>query len=147
MTGVHSYLQETLKLKDCLGKMRLKLEKNLKSIKSVAPAAMEISVWETYRVSQEVLALAKAEVFRTKRKFVPGRTIDLKQKKRPVEATTPNQTVAMPTLAPAWKKGYRGPTKNFWCGKLSHFIRNCKFKDVVAAMVLDNSGKDEGLSM
>ena len=75
MTRVYLYLQETLRLRDRLGKTRLELEENLKSIKGMAPAPIEISVWETYWVSQRKLALAKAEV-QTKRKFVPGRTID-----------------------------------------------------------------------
>ena len=44
MTGVYLYLQKTLRLRDHLNKTRLELEKNLKSIKGVAPALIGISV-------------------------------------------------------------------------------------------------------
>ena len=90
MTGVHPYLQETLRLRDRLGKTRLELEENLRSIEGVVPPPVGISVRETYWVSQGELALAKAEVSQTKKKFVPGRTMDSKRRERPVEATTPS---------------------------------------------------------
>ena len=71
ITEVYSYLQETLRLKDHLGKTMLELKKNLKSIKGVALALVGISVWETYWVSQGELAPAKAKVDRTKNKQLP----------------------------------------------------------------------------
>ena len=141
ITGVHPYLQETLRLRDRLGKTRLELKDNLRSIEGMAPALIRISVRETYRVSQGELTPVKTKDLQTKKKFVPGRTTNSKRKKRPVEVTTPSQTVAVSTPAPARKEGSGSPTKCFWCGKLGYFAWNCKFKDAVAAMVLDNSEK------
>ena len=48
MTKIYPYFPETLKLKDRLGKMRLKLEENFRSIKSVALAPVGISICEIY---------------------------------------------------------------------------------------------------
>ena len=112
MTGVHPYLQETLRLRDCLGKTRLELEENLRSIEGVVPPPVGISVWETYWVSQEELDPAKAKI-QTKKKFVPRRTTDSKGKERPVETTTPSQTIAALTPALARKEEFRGLTKCF----------------------------------
>ena len=141
ITGVYLYFQETLRLRDRLGKTRLEFKENPKSIKGVAPALVEISVQKTYRVSQRELAPAKAKVPRTKMKFVPKRTIDSKQREHPVETITSSQIVAVSTSALAQKEESGGPMKCYRCGKLSHFARDCKSKDAVAAMVLDNSGK------
>ena len=90
MIGVYLYLQETLRLRDCLGKTRLELEGNFRSIKGVALAPVGISVWETYRVSQEELVLTKAKISQTKKKFIPGRTMDSERKKRLEEANIPS---------------------------------------------------------
>ena len=62
MTGVYSYFQKILKLRNCLGKTKLKLEENLKSIKDMALAPVEISIWETYKISQRELTLVKTKV-------------------------------------------------------------------------------------
>ena len=44
MTGVYLYFQETLRLRDRLGKIRLKLEENVRSIEGVTLAPVGISV-------------------------------------------------------------------------------------------------------
>ena len=133
-----------MRLKNCLGKTRLEFEKNLRSIEGVVPAPVKISVWEIYRISQRELAPAKAEVPQMKKKFVPGRTTDFKQRERLAEANTPSQTVAALTPAPTQKEKSGGPTKCFRCEKFSHFAQNCKSKNVITAVVPDNSGKDRG---
>ena len=146
MIGVYFYLQKILRLKNCLGKTKLELEKNFKLIESVTPAPVGISVWETYRVSQEELTLTKAKVSWMKKKFVLGCTIDSKWRKCLIQANTPNQTVTALTLVPAWKKRSKSPTKCFQCGKFNYFAQNCKFKDAIATVVPNNLEKSEGQS-
>lgn len=73
---------------------------NLRSIEGVAQPPAGISVKETYKVSQGELTAPKAEVPRTKRKFVPGRTADSKRRERPVEARPASQNQAAITSAP-----------------------------------------------
>ena len=136
-----------MRLRDCLGKTRLELDKNSKLIKGMTPAPVGISVWQDYQISLGELVLAKAEVPQTERKLVPGRITDSKRKEYPVEATISSQTVAASTLAPARKEGSESLTKCFRCGKLGHFAQNCKSKDAVAAMVPDNLGKGGDQSM
>ena len=51
MIRVYLYLQKTLKLKDRFGKMRLELEKNLRSIERMVLAPVRISIQETYQVN------------------------------------------------------------------------------------------------
>lgn len=76
--GVYSYFQNILRLRNCLGKTILKLEKNLRSIKNVAQVLAGIFVKKTYKVSQGELTTAKAKSFKTKKKFVLGCTSNAK---------------------------------------------------------------------
>lgn len=72
-----------MKLRDYLGKTRLKLEENLRLIESIAQALAEIFIKEIYNISQKELIAAKAKSLRTKKKFVSSCISDSKQKKRP----------------------------------------------------------------
>lgn len=80
ITSVYSYFQDTLKLRDRLGKTKLEFEENLRYIESITQIPAEISVKKIYKVSQGELTVAKAKNPKTKKKFVPDRTSNSKQK-------------------------------------------------------------------
>ena len=70
MMAVHEYLENDLRSKDRLGKTRSELKEALRSIKGVVKPPQGITVKETYRIGQVEQIPAKADVSKTKRKFV-----------------------------------------------------------------------------
>lgn len=91
MTTVHPYLEESLRLRDRLGKTRADLEESLRSIKGVEKPPPGITVKESYRLGQGDSAPAKPTTMtapRTRQIFIPGQTRKREQE-RTARAPTP----------------------------------------------------------